>query len=354
MKTALRLGARRPRKPSPHSREKSMKTALRLAALVLAGAACFAASAFDLQGHRGARGLAPENTLAAFERALAIGVTTLEMDAAVTKDGVVVVSHDPALNPAITRDATGRWLAARGAAIRDLTLAEVQGYDVGRIDPASKYARQFPDQLARDGERIPTLAAVFAKVKALGADKVKALGADKVRFDIETKIDPTRPHETLAPEPFVKALLAEVVAAGMTDRVMIQSFDWRTLEIVQRLAPGIPTVYLTARGSRFDTLADGTWTGGRQLKDYAGVPQMVKAAGGSIWAPNYRDIGERDVADAHALGLQVIVWTVNDAADADRLIGWGVDGLISDRPDRMRGAMQRRGIALPAPVPAAR
>lgn len=317
-----------------------------IAAVVLGALACTAAQAFDLQGHRGARGLAPENTLAAFERALAIGVTTLEMDAAVTKDGVVVVSHDPALNPAITRDATGRWLDARGATIHDLTLAQVQGYDVGRIDPASAYARQFPDQVARDGERMPTLAAVFAKVKALGADKV--------RFDIETKIDPTRAQETLAPEPFVKALLAAVAAAGMTDRVMIQSFDWRTLEIVQRLAPGMPTVYLTARGSRFDTLADGTWTGGRLLKDHAGVPQMVKAAGGSIWAPNYRDIGERDIADAHALGVQVIVWTVNDTADAERLIGWGVDGLISDRPDRMRDAMQRRGIALPAPVPAAR
>jgi glycerophosphoryl diester phosphodiesterase len=113
----------------------------------------------------------------------------------------------------------------------------------------------------------------------------------------------------------------------------------------------VPTVYLTARGSRFDTLADGTWTGGRLLKDYAGVPQMVKAAGGSIWAPHYRSISERDVADAHAVGLQVIVWTVNDAADAERLIGWGVDGLISDRPDRMRDAMQRRRIALPPPVP---
>jgi glycerophosphoryl diester phosphodiesterase len=321
-----------------------MQLGSRLGTLVLAGAACAAAGAFDLQGHRGARGLAPENTLAGFERALEIGVTTLEMDAAITSDGVVVVSHDPALNPAITRDAAGRWLAARGAAIHTLTLAEVQAYDVGRIDPASAYARQFPDQVARDGERIPQLAAVFARVKALGADKV--------RFDIETKIDPRRPHETLAPEPFVKALLAEIAAAGMTQRVMIQSFDWRTLEIVQRLAPGVPTVYLTARGSRFDTLADGTWTGGRLLKDYASVPQMVKAAGGTIWAPNHRDIGERDIAAAHALGLQVVVWTVNEAADAERLIGWGVDGLISDRPDRMREAMQRRGVALPAPLAA--
>lgn len=321
---------------------------IRTAASLAIGFALFgfgmAACAFDLQGHRGARGLAPENTLAAFERALAIGVTTLEMDAAVTADGVVVISHNPAPNPEITRDPQGRWLSGSGAPIKSMTLEQLQTYDVGRVDPASAYARQFPDQAGRDGERMPTLAAVFAKVKALGADTV--------RFDIETKIDPTRPDETLGPDAFVRALLATIAEAGMTERVMIQSFDWRTLKLVQQLAPGVPTVYLTARGRRFDTLADGTWTDGRLLKDYPSVAHMVKAAGGAIWSPNYQGIDVRDVKNAQALGLQVIPWTVNDAADADRLIDWGVDGLISDRPDRMREVMQRHGIALPAPVPA--
>jgi glycerophosphoryl diester phosphodiesterase len=319
----------------------------RTAASLAIGLALFglgmAAGAFDLQGHRGARGLAPENTLAAFERALAIGVTTLEMDAAITADGVVIVTHDPVPNPAITRDAQGRWIAGSGAPIKAMTLEQVQAYDVGRIDPASAYARQFPDQVARDGERMPTLAAVFAKVKALGADSV--------RFDIETKIDPTRPDETLGPDAFVRALLAAIAEAGMTERVMIQSFDWRTLKLVQQLAPGVPTVYLTARGRRFDTLADGTWTDGMLLKDYPSVAHMVKAAGGTIWSPNHQGIDARDVKNAQALGLQVIPWTVNDAADANRLIEWGVDGLISDRPDRMREVMQRHGIPLPAPVP---
>jgi len=323
-----------------------MKAARRVAAALAIAIAASGAQGFDLQGHRGARGLAPENTIAGFERALAVGVTTLEMDAAISADGVVVVSHDPALNPAIARDADGRWLKARGATIHSLTLAELQRYDVGRIDPASAYARQFPEQVARDGERIPTLGAVF--------EKVKAIGADRVRFDIETKTDPTRPGETLAPEPFVKALLAVIAGAGMTDRVTIQSFDWRTLAIVQRLAPRIPTVYLTSRGARWDTLADGTWSGGRLLADYPSVAHMVKAAGGAIWAPRHSDLTERDVAGAHALGLKVIPWTVNDAPDAERLIGWGVDGLISDRPDRMREVMQRRGIALPVQYPASR
>ena len=151
-----------------------------IGAALLGIAAAASAADFDLQGHRGTRGHLPENTIAAFEKALAIGVTTLEMDAAITADGVVVVSHDPALNPAITRDAGGQWLKGRGPLIRHLTLAQLQAYDVGRIDPESDYARQFPAQQGRDGERLPTLAAVFARVKALGADHV--------RFDIETKI----------------------------------------------------------------------------------------------------------------------------------------------------------------------
>ena len=102
--------------------------------------------AFDLQAHRGCRGLLPENTLAGFEHALRLGVTTLELDIAITADGVPVISHDPALNPAITRDAKGQWLTERGPLIRSLSLAQVQSYDVGRINPSSRYARDFPNQ----------------------------------------------------------------------------------------------------------------------------------------------------------------------------------------------------------------
>lgn len=301
-----------------------------------------ASHALDLQGHRGARGLAPENTLAGFERALEIGVTTLEMDVAVTADGVVVLSHDPALNPAIARDATGGWLRGRSPLIRTLTYEELKAFDVGRIDPVSSYARRFPEQSPRDGERVPTLAAVFARVKALGADEVG--------FNIETKVFPTRPDETLAPEPFVRALLAVVRDAGMVGRVTIQSFDWRTLQLVQRLEPAIRTVYLTIRGRDEDTLEGGTWTAGLLLKDFPSVAHMVNAAGGAIWSPAYRNLSAEAVKGAHALGLKVVPWTVNDPADVVRLIDWGVDGIITDYPDRVRDVMRRRGLALPASI----
>lgn len=312
-----------------------------LAVLLTALASATGAFAFDLQGHRGARALEPENTLPAFARALEIGVTTLEMDAAVTADGVVVVSHDPALNPAFTRGGDGRFLAARGPLIRSLTHAELQAYDVGRLNPDDAYARAFPRQQPRDGTPIPRLADVFALVRARGADAV--------RFDIETKVFPNRPGDTLAPRPFVEALLAVIREAGMARRTTIQSFDWRTLAIVQALAPEIETVYLT--GTNLDGLRDGSWSAGRRLGDFPSVAHMVKAAGGTTWAPNHTTLTADAVREARALGLKVIPWTVNDAEAADRLIGWGVDGLIGDDPLLLREALQRRGLPLPPAVP---
>ena len=308
---------------------------------VLAGLMAWlpACRAVDLQGHRGARGLAPENTLAAFERALKIGVSTLELDVAITADGVAVVSHEPALFEAIARDAQGQWLSVRGPLIRSLTLAQVQAYDVGRLNPAHAYGRQFPEQGPRDGQRIPTLASVFALVKALGATDVQ--------FNIETKVYPNRPDDTVTPEAFVEVLLATIRDAGMTRRVIVQSFDWRTLALVHQREPGLRTACLTTQGRNFNTLADGSWTAGRRLADYPSVAHLVKAAGCTIWSPAFTDLDADAVQGAQALGLQVIPWTVNSPADLDRLIGWGVDGIITDYPDRGRAAMRQRSLALP-------
>ena len=309
-----------------------------LLALCLAVATAAPVHALDLQAHRGGRGLRPENTLAAFENALRMGVTTLELDIAITSDGVAVISHEPALYPGTARDPDGRWLKEPGPLIRSLTLAEVQRYDVGRLNPDSAYGKPFATQQSVDGQRIPTLASLFALVKQLGANDVQ--------FDIETKVFPNRPTDTVTPEVFVDTLLAAIRDAGMTKRVMIQSFDWRTLALVQRLEPGMETVYLTTRGST----DSGLWSDGRRLRDYPGIPEMVKAAGGTTWSPRHDLLSAADVKRAQGLGLKVIPWTVNDSADADRLIGWGVDGLISDYPDRVREVMRKRGLPLPAPL----
>ena len=332
---------------------------MRRACLALAAFLCLAAYAgpgFDLQGHRGARGLAPENTLPAFAKALSIGVTTLEMDAAITKDDVVVVSHDPALNPAITRGPDGAWIAApRGPLIRDTTFAELQRYDVGRLNGESAYAKSYPDQVPVDGTRIPRLSEVF--------DLVKRSGNTEVQFDIETKVFPLAPGDTIAPEPFALRLIAEIRRAGMERRTMIQSFDWRTLQVVRKSAPEIRTVYLTIRRPSLDNMCTGAakgkpqapisecgdspWTAGIQLREQGSIPKMVKAAGGDVWSPFFGDLDEAQVREGQALGLRVIPWTVNTPADIAKVLDLGVDGIISDRPDRVREEMQRRGMPLP-------
>lgn len=322
-----------------------LATAL-VAVLLLGGCA----TRFDLQGHRGARGLAPENTLTAFARALDIGVSTLELDVGITRDGVVVVSHDRYLNADIARGPDGQFLNERGPVIAAASFAELQRYDVGRIKPGSAYARAFTTQQGVDGERVPTLRAVF--------DLVRQRGASTVRFNIETKISPLVPEETLAPEPFVRALIAEIRRAELVSRATIQSFDWRTLQIAQKEAPDIVTVYLTSQQGAGDTVQVGRagaspWLAGFDADDHGGsLPRTVKAAGGTVWSPNYKDVTAALVQEAHALGLKVIPWTVNDEADILRLLDWHVDGLISDYPDRLRALLQRRGMALPERYPA--
>jgi glycerophosphoryl diester phosphodiesterase len=297
---------------------------------------------FDLQGHRGARGLAPENTLAAFSTALAIGVTTLELDLGLTRDGVVVIAHDQRLNPNLTRDAQGQWLPDEGKrpAIHALTLAELQGFDVGRLKPGTRYAQTFSDQQAVDGQRIPTLDALF--------DLVMARGNSRVRFNIETKLTPDTPE--LAPDPaaFVTAVLAVVDRHQMRSRVTLESFDWRTLQAMHKLAPEVPTVALSTQQGAPNNIADPRWTAGLRLQDHGGsVPRMVKALGAAIWSPHHVDLNANVLAQARALGLQVIPWTVNEPTHIERVLALGVDGIISDYPDRVRSLMAKRGMALP-------
>lgn len=301
-------------------------------ALAATIAAC-AGPHVEVQGHRGARGLAPENTLPAFARALALKVDTLELDVGVTSDGVVVVGHDPTLNPAITRGPDGKWLEARGPAIHSLTFRDLSRYDVGRLKPGTNYAMGHPAQVPADGATLPRLSDVF--------ELVRDEGDRTVRFNIETKISPRAPAETLPPEPFARAVISEIRRYGMARRSSIQSFDWRTLQVVQRLAPEIETVYLTAQRPGFDTVQDGAWTAGFSLKEHGSVPKLVKAAGGRVWSPNFNDIDAGLLAEARALGLRVVVWTVNEPADIARMLSLGVDGIISDRPDLVLAALKR-------------
>ncbi len=304
---------------------------------------------FESQGHRGARGLSPENTLFSFARALSIGVNTLEMDVGTTRDGVIVVIHNSRLDADATRDENGNWLDQAGPAIRSLTLKALRTFDVGRLKPGTRYQRRFPEQAGVDGARIPTLDEVL--------DLIRRSGNGRVRLNIETKLRPAEPELSLNPEDFVSKLLETIRDRGFLGRITIQSFDWRTLRATQRQAPDVPTSYLTVQQDWYDNIGAGKpgpspWTAGYDIDDFGGsVPDMVKTAGGKIWSPYFLEISAGDVKRAHDLGLEVIVWTVNDPDRMRALIDMGVDGVITDYPNRLRQVLEKLGLPLPMPTP---
>ena len=194
-------------------------------------------------------------------------------------------------------------------------------------------------------QRLKKACAAYA-VRSL-FDLVKRSGDDKVRFAIETKLRPDQPEETLLPEPFARAVVDEIRKAGMAGRSQILSFDWRSLQAVQKIAPEIQTVYLTAQQRWLDNVGAGQpegsrWTAGFQIREHGSIPKMVKAAGGSHWSVHFRDLDAQKAKEAQALGLKVLVWTVNDPSLMARMLDLGVDGLITDRPDLARRLLEER------------
>jgi glycerophosphoryl diester phosphodiesterase len=288
---------------------------------------------FELQGHRGARGLFPENTVGGFVATVALGVDAIELDVAVTADGAAVVFHDVALHGDIVRGPDGAWLDGQGPLIRSLTLADLTRFDVGRLRPGSDYAATHAAQVPCDGARVPTLRETFAVTGS-------------VRIDAELKTEPGRPEATVSPAEMAERLLAVAAECAAFGRLDVRSFDWRGLRHVRARRPGLGLTFLT----NAETVGQAAlWWDGPTPGDFGGsVPRVVAAeAAGACWAPGYRDLALAQVQEAHALGLRVVPWTVNDPADMARFIAWGVDGLCTDRPDLARQVMARAGLPLP-------
>ncbi|MEU7526409.1 glycerophosphodiester phosphodiesterase [Saccharothrix sp. NPDC042600] len=308
---------------------------------------------FDLQAHRGGIGLTVESTLAAFAKALELGVTTLELDVQITKDGREVVTHDRRTNPNKCVDTAPAFpgdpaFPYAGKYVKDLTFAQVRTLDCG-----SRRWSQYPDQELSPGARMPTLAEVFALAREYRAFTVK--------FNIETKVEAAAPHETAPREQFVEVTRREIRKSGFSRNVTIQSFDWGTLMLWRKAEPGLPLVALTQP----EFLRPGSpWTGGLDLADFGGsVVKAVKSFGatalspvhgnpqnGKVGDPNYVPFTTKALVDeAHAHGLKVVPWTINDPATMHKLIDDGVDGIITDYPNRLRDVMSDRGFKLPKP-----
>jgi glycerophosphoryl diester phosphodiesterase len=297
----------------------------------------FPAESLTVYGHRGARGLAPENTLPAFHEALKQHVDYIDLDVVMTSDGVLVAHHDLTLNADITRDESGHWVEGEHV-IKALTLAELQTYDVGRIHADTPHAAIYKHQKPVDGTHIPTLRAVIREMKAT-ADY-------SVGFQIELKTDPTLPHLSASSEAMAIALEEVIRDEGVSARTKVQAYDWRALFLLQQLNPEIETAYLTDIDHEkvlrhMNSAVAGQWTGGYLLKDYYdSIPQMIKALGGTWWDVEDIALTLEQLNQAHQLGLKVAVWTYPERTGheidmelVEKLIAMPVDGVITDRPD---------------------
>jgi glycerophosphoryl diester phosphodiesterase len=317
---------------------------------------------FDLQAHRGGMGLAVESSLLSFGNALDLGVSTLELDVQITADGHAVVTHDRRTNPAVCADTAPATpgdpaFPYVGKYVNTLTLAQVRTLDCG-----STRKPEYPQQELSPGVPMLQLHEVF--------DLVRERGADDVRFNIETKVEAGAPAETAPREQFVQVVAAEVRESGMADRVSIQSFDWGALMRMREVAPELPIVALTNGGPFLQVGQPGAspWLGGIDIDDFGG--NFVAAAhsfgadavspvhgdpqNGSVTQPGYTPFTTKAlVKEAHKLGMLVIPWTVDDVATMDALIDAGVDGIITDYPDRLRTLLEQRKFDLPTSYPAA-
>jgi glycerophosphoryl diester phosphodiesterase len=283
-------------------------------------------------GHRGATGLMPENTLAGFKLACEIGVDAIELDVLMSASGELVVYHDYALKPEITRENNGAWIDPFSQLIiKDLSLDQIKSYDVGRLQPYSSYAARYPDQMPVDGQRIPTFQEVI--------DLFEKSCPSSTRIFVEIKTSPEQPDLTPPPEIVCDKVISILKEKGFAERAWILSFDWRNLVYFQKTAPEFETVYLTIASSKYNTLKPNQfgasrWMAGFDIDDFNGsAARAVKAAGGRVWSPYYKNLTPELLAEAHRLGLIVSVWTPDEPYYLEKMIQMGVDAITTNRPD---------------------
>jgi len=305
--------------------------------------------------HRGGAKLRPENTLAAFADAVSRGCDGAELDIQLSRDGEVVVHHDYRLNAALCRNANGQWLTPPTPRIKDLTLAELRRFDVGRAIPDGKYAREHAGVAWRDGECIPTLDEVIAVAKTARAP---------FHLFVELKTSFSDRDASAQPEELGERAIAVLAAHDYLERAIFVGFDWPGLLHVKKAAPRAQCWFTTLPQSWF---RDGTpppdddppaepalqmlrywaregispWAGGYDAVKHGGsIIAAIKAAGGDGWFPTWTDIRADTMAEARSLDLKIGAWTVDDPAHMHKLATLGIDAICTDRPDLLTALAQ--------------
>lgn len=312
---------------------------------------------FDLEAHRGGRDVRPENTLYSYAYAIELGATSIECDMQLTKDGQIVMSHNPILNSDITRDENGNYIENNKYDIRLMTVDELKKFDVGVMDPncGEYYDLHGKTQFTYDA-KIPTLEELMQLIQSYG-DK-------NIVLNIETKSYPDPASagykNNADPKKFVEVFNNIVKKYDMEDRVVLQSFDWQTLIEMKKLNPNISTSALWQEQPSWERDSESlrryekkksSWLGGLDIKDYQGNPvKAAHAIGADIISPYYTEISKQDVDEAHSLGMKVVPWTVNNEKDMNMLLDMGVDGIISDKPWLLKQVLEKRNIKLHTPT----
>lgn len=301
----------------------------------------------EIHGHRGARGLRPENTLPGFAHALELGVDALELDVALTADRRLVLTHDLTVSSVTSADVRPAFrddpvFPYVGRPVGELTLAQLRTLECGVRVPRRPDDRFVPTQRPVPNTRMPTLGAVLGLLDAYGADGV--------RVHVELKSDPTRPDLSAEVGEFTEMVVAELDRHRRLDRAAILSFDWRVLRIARTLTPATPRYALIERATM-----DSAWLDGLHLGDFGDdLPAAAAEAGGTTLSPDHVLVDPELARRAEKADLPLAVWTVNEPGRAAELLDLGVAAIVTDYPDRMIALWAERGMRVPAPVTPAR
>ena len=288
-----------------------------------------------IYGHRGARGVLPENTLESFKYLFENNIHAYETDILISKDFIPVITHDFRLDPSYTKDINDNWIEDEKIKIIDLTYDQILQFDVGTLNKLSKYGRKFINQKSLQNQNIPKL----SELLKLTSDNI----VEDLLINLEIKSTPIEKNLTPEPNEMVKIIIDEVSRSNLEDRIIYSSFDWRVLREVKERDSKIPRAYLTSgvKGKIYDK---SPWLDFTPLHNGVELPELIKALGGSAWHPNYKDVNKEIIQISHDKGLPVNVWTVNRESDMLRMIDYGVDGIMTDYPLKLKELCEKENI----------
>lgn len=284
-------------------------------------------------GHRGARGLFPENSMFGFENILKMGVTLIELDVVFSKDKTPIITHDHTINPSTSRDVDGEFVN-ENIKVSSLTVEQIKNYEIGRLDLDSDYGKRFPEQAQLDGIYMPTLQELF--------EKMQQPEFEQMRLMVEIKSEPN--YSSQDRENIASLVIKQIREANLSNKVLLHSFDWLLLSEFKKKDPKITTSFLTKKG--YQNESENYYPSQVFMQDAAGysnsVPEKISALGGSVWCPYFKDITRDRLLSARENNLIVVVWTLNELDDIDAMIELGVDAIVTDYPPRVMSALRAK------------